>query len=81
MSMPTTTHWEPNSSLRCLISVGFIKAGVLIEILSAPSLSISLASSKDLIPPATQNGILITFDIFCTQLLSTVLSSVLAEMS
>ena len=79
--MPITTHCDPNSKLNSLIKFGFSKAGVLIDTLSAPRFSIDLASFTDLMPPATQNGILITSDIFETHSLLTVEPSVLAVIS
>ena len=51
------------------------------EILSAPSFKIALASATDLIPPATQNGILMRRAIWFTQLLSTTRPSLLAVIS
>ena len=54
-----TMHWVPNRLASLLIKSGLSIAGVFIEILSAPYLRTSSASSIDLIPPATQNGILI----------------------
>ena len=59
------------------MSDGFSNAGVLIDILSAPEFNISDAFSRDVMPPATQNGILIFFAIFSIQLADTDLSSTL----
>lgn len=65
-SIPTTTHWLPNSSASSLIKFGLPIAGVFIEILSAPLFRISFASFKLFIPPATQKGIFITSAICLT---------------
>ena len=56
-------------------------AGVLIDILSAPRFNICLASSTDLMPPATQKGMLTTSAIFEIQFFSTIESLVLADIS
>ena len=59
-SIATTTHCRPNNVINSAISGGFFIAAVLTPTLSAPLSKIFLASSMDLTPPPTVNGILIT---------------------
>ena len=55
--MATTTHWLPNFDAALAISSGSLTAAELMDILSAPALSISLKSSMPLMPPPTVKGI------------------------
>ena len=81
LSIPTTTHWLPNSFANWLISDGFSRAGEFIDILSAPAFRIFFASLRVLIPPATQKGMLISLAILFTQSSDTTSPLALAEIS
>ena len=66
-SIATTIHCLPNNSINSVITFGFFTAPVLIPTLSAPFRRIFLASSNDLTPPPTVNGISITDATFLTK--------------
>ena len=66
-SIATTIHCRPNNSINSVITLGFFIAPVLIPTLSAPLSKIFLASSNDLTPPPTVNGISITDATFLTK--------------
>ena len=65
-SIATTTHCLPNNVINSVTRVGVLIALVLTPTLSAPLSKIFLASSMDLTPPPTVNGILITDATFLT---------------
>jgi hypothetical protein len=80
-STPITTHWLPKALTRRSIRPGSSRAGVLMEILSAPCASTCPALSTLRMPPATQNGMSMVSDTRRTQPTSTLRPWGLAVMS